>query len=184
MKSLSYQSLSFLKEIKKHSPSEQADPTWKLHYTRLFCDLYDVIRSVHESLNDLNTGRWAISYDGNNDQDELSFCFSLNLSEDDFLPKIKIYINPFGESSIEIPKIDSKRLQEKMEKSLESFYPTAAYKRYFAQHENENVGLKTVIPVKQITSSHLDDYLTHLIKMMNPYLTALIALKTFTTKAA
>lgn len=184
MQSLSHQSINFLKRIKSMDQTESIDPSWRLHYTRLFCELYDIIRTAHDSLSDMDMGKWSVSYDGEELKNTLSFAFSLSLSNEEYLPKIKISINPYGDSYIEIPTIESKKLRQQTDDELIHFYQSPAYKRYFAPHTDSTVGLKTVIPLKQITSRHFEAYLLHLLKMMKPYLAALQKVRVSAMKAA
>lgn len=184
MQSLSIKSINFLKKIKSLDETDQTDPSWRLHYTRLFCELYDIIRTAHDSLSDMDMGKWSVSYDGEEVENTLSFAFSLNLAKEEYLPKIKISINPYGESFIEIPLIESKKLRKQTDDALSNFYQSPAFKRYFAPYTDSTVGLKTIIPVKQITSRHFEAYLLHLLKMMKPYLAALSKARISSMKAA
>ncbi len=166
MKHLSPESIGFLRNIKNKSIAQDNSESWGNLYTRLFCDLFNIVRSANEELNDFAIGKWFITYENTDDQSELSFRFALSLSNEKKAPEIQITIQPFGESSIEVLPVDNR----KMDFNLTGFYNSGAYKRYFQDYKDESLGLKTVISSKQITSRHFGDYIVHLLTMMKPYI--------------
>lgn len=167
MERLSPESIDFLRQIKNQNISKSKQDAWGKHYTRLFCDLYDIISKANKRLNDFALGKWNISYDTKDDDMTLVFEYALLPSQSETKPSISITIEPFGESSIEV-----NHPEYLCPVKSKSFYQSAAYKRYFEQYQTLTSGLKTVISRRQITSRHFGSYLEHLLTMMKPYLEA------------
>lgn len=180
MKHLSPESIEFLRNVKNNKVNKDQSESWDDSYTRLFCDLFNIIRSVNEELNDFAVGKWFISYENTEDQSELSFRFSLSLSNDKNTPEIQICIQPFGESSIEAIPIGDRKVNS----NLEQFYNSVAYKKYFQDYKDQSKGIKTVISSKQITSRYFGDYVVHLLTMMKPYIESYSTTETMGLKAA
>jgi len=170
---LSSQSIAFLKSTDSDSGAPQEPSTWRLNYARLFCELYEVIRSANASLDDLSLGKWSMNYNSEGRNQALSFTFRLDSDIISDRSKVTIQIEPHGTSSIEVSSMDCAETSPLVNEELKSFYLSPSYKRYFAPHTRHlDKGIRTIIPRKQITSRHFGAYVIHLLQMARPYLIA------------
>ena len=167
---LSNESRAFLSRLRRLPESERKDDMWKVSYAQLFCELYELIDNAAQSLNKLALGKWSVSYEGE-DSRSLAYSFRLAIQGTQPYPSILIKIHPFSQSSIEVlGQYHDIALGKAGNQIKISFFNSPAYKRYFAPFTQASFDLKTKIPKNQVLSRDFGNYITHLLKMMQPYL--------------
>ncbi len=170
MKNLSTDLRSFLRKLSNKNHKSSKDSGLNLNQARLFCELYDVINYSARELRQSQMGKWVLVYNGE-DPEALAITFKMTLSRKKEDPQILIRIDPLGVSFLEVSNISGQNSSIDINnQSQQSFLNSSAYKRYFAQHSHGLDQIKTIIPARQLMSRDLGAYLSHLFKVLEPFI--------------
>ena len=171
MHKLSPSSLRFLQQLKRNPSTSKNEESYGQAYTQLFCELYDIMRDVKESLEKNDIGTWTLTYQGSELDRSLSFSFNFNRIIGSRSIDLNLTINPLSTSSISITSDIPSHIHSS--DALAEFRTSPAYRRYFAPHTSSLDHLRTEISQRQINSRHFGDYLIHIGEMAMPYIKSL-----------
>lgn len=160
MKSISLHSINFINSVLRNEVKKEGD-YWNKSVGILFSELHDIASIVADELCTYQMGSWKFtSGDNEINKNILTYHFRIYNDQND----IDLTINPLGQSYLDIT------LKNYDKDQLDKFYHSSARKRYFQNHSNNNLKLRSVIPKSQVSSRHFGSYILHLIKSAKPVL--------------